>query len=269
MVEVVLEGDDESKDEVLELFYQHVPELRPNEPRTALEDNPVSQQTTELEDQQAELNFQELAQLELTAASKKILAKTKSLNKSANKIMQQQPAQALEQYSQALEMAQGLFAAHPDEFAYEVLFALQGKLWCVNELVGKQPERTQEAISLANQVLEFTQQIVEMYYSEMGALSRGSQTLAHNTLAWYALQTGVGLEAALENANSAIEDLDYHSDSATYAVVLETKTKILFALERHDEAFTCIYRINREFPEVTYFKAQAQTPEFKRWDEEN
>jgi predicted DNA-binding WGR domain protein len=30
MVEVVLEGDDQSKDEVLELFYRHVPELRPN-----------------------------------------------------------------------------------------------------------------------------------------------------------------------------------------------------------------------------------------------
>jgi predicted DNA-binding WGR domain protein/Leucine-rich repeat (LRR) protein len=212
---------------------------------------------------------EEPVQAELSAASKKILAKTKSLNKSANKIMQAQPAQALEQYSQALEMAQRLIEAHPDEFAYQVLFALQGKLWCVNELVGTQPERTQEAIALAHQVLEFTQQHFEMYYSEMGALSRGSQTLAHNTLAWYALQTGVGLEAALENADSAIEELDSRSEAATYAVVLETKTKILFALERHDEAFACIYRMNREFPDVAYFKAQAQTPAFKRWDAEN
>jgi predicted DNA-binding WGR domain protein/tetratricopeptide (TPR) repeat protein len=273
MVDVLNEGDDDAKTEILALFDQYFPKPGAKARKTAAKSTHVLQKLMDLEDQKADFDsdqeVEETVRAKLTATNKKILAKTKSLNKAANKIMQAQPAQALEQYSQALELARGLVAQHPDEFAYEALFALQGKLWCVNELVATQAERTPEAIVLANQVLEFTQENFEMFYSEMGALSRSSQTLAHNTLAWYALQTGVGLETALENANSAIEQLDYHSDAATYAVVLETKTKILFALERREEAFVCIYRMNREFPDVAYFKAQAQTPEFKRWDDEN
>ena len=210
-----------------------------------------------------------VVQAKMDTATKKLLKQIKSLNKSAHAIMQTQTAQALEQFSQALRMTEELLSVHRDQFSFDALFALQGKLWCVNELVGTQPERTQDAIALANQVLEFAQTHSEMYYSEMGALVRGSQTLAHNTLAWYALETGVGLKAALKNANAAITELDYQSDAATFSVVLETKVKILFALERHEEAFACIYRMNRAFPDLEYFKTQAQTQAFKQWDAEN
>jgi predicted DNA-binding WGR domain protein/Leucine-rich repeat (LRR) protein len=200
------------------------------------------------------------------------LKQVKGLNKQAHKFQTAQPAsitQALEQYQQVLKIAQPFLTDFAEDFVYDYLFALQGKLWCVNELAEQDPTRTAEAIALARSVLEFTQDKYDMHYSEIGQLSRAAQTLAHNSLSWYLLQSGADLNQALEHVNAAIEEIDYSSEEGTFAVVLENKVKILLALERSDEAYTVVYQMYRKFPTLAYFKQLTQTTEYQRWDAEN
>ncbi|NJK43522.1 MAG: hypothetical protein HC933_03960 [Pleurocapsa sp. SU_196_0] len=59
------------------------------------------------------------------------------------------------------------------------------------------PARVPEAIALAEHVLRVAEQQFNVYYSETGQLARAAQTLAHNSLSWYLLQSGQRLEEAL------------------------------------------------------------------------
>jgi tetratricopeptide (TPR) repeat protein len=200
------------------------------------------------------------------------LKQVKRLNKQAYEFQTAQSAnitQAVEHYEYVLEISQPFLTDFPEDFAYEYLFALQGKLWCMNELAAQDPNRTAEAIALARSVLEFTQNENNIYYSEAGQLSRAAQTLAHNSLGWYLLQSGRDLNEAFEHVNSAIEKIDYSSEEATFAVVLENKVKILLALKRNDEAYGVVYQMHRQFPALPFFKQLSQTSEYQQWDAEN
>jgi predicted DNA-binding WGR domain protein len=204
--------------------------------------------------------------------TRKALKQVKALNQNASNAQTHLPpksVEALTDFKQVLELAKPFLEDFPDDFAYEYLFALQGKLWCINELAEQDPTQIPEAIELAEFILEFTQTQFNLYYSEAGQLSRSAQTLAHNALSWYLLQAGTDLNKALEHVNTAIEELDYSSEDETHAVVLENKVKILLALERSDDAYAVVYQMHRGFPELPFFKQLTQTLEYQQWDAEN
>ncbi|NJK43521.1 MAG: leucine-rich repeat domain-containing protein [Pleurocapsa sp. SU_196_0] len=74
----------------------------------------------------------------MDARTHKILRQVKLLNKKANNAQTVQPLRidkALELYDQALVLAAPQLEDFADDFGYDHLFALQGKLWCTNELV--------------------------------------------------------------------------------------------------------------------------------------
>jgi tetratricopeptide (TPR) repeat protein len=209
---------------------------------------------------------------EMDTQTRKVLRQIKLLNKKANNAQTAQPPRidkALESYDQVLVLAAPQLERFADDFGYDHLFALQGKLWCTNELAESDPTRVPEAIALAEHVLAVTEKQFNFYYSEAGALARGAQTLAHNSLSWYLLQGGHRLEEALEHVNVAIKELDYTSEDGAYAVVLENKVRILQGLGRHDDAHAVVYQMHRQFPELPFFAQIVQTPEYKRWDAEN
>jgi Leucine-rich repeat (LRR) protein len=175
---------------------------------------------------------------------------------------------AIQHYENVLEISQPFLTDLHEGFDYEYLFALQGKLWCINEIVEQDPTRTTEAIALAQFVLGYAKNQFNACNADEIRLARATKTLAHNSLGWYLLQNG-NLSQALEHVNAAIEDLDYSSQDGTHAIVLENKVKILLALERNDDAYAVVYQVQRGFPELPFFKQLTQTLEYQQWDAEN
>ncbi len=201
--------------------------------------------------------------------TRRALIDIKKLNKQANDLQTTKPNEAFLQYQKVLDAAKEFLDDFPQDFKYEYLFALQGKLWCQNALVERDPKLIPQAIVLAEEILEYTQNQFDFYYSEEGELSRSAQTLAHNALAWYFLQSGQKLEEALKHIEEAVSELDYTSQAETYAVVLENKVKILMALEHYDQAYGIVFRMHKNFPELGFFVQITQTSQYKQWDEEN
>ena len=222
-----------------------------------------------------------------TFNERKSLKKIVQLNKTANKQQETDSNKALVMYEQVIELSLEFVEGSYDDdlyddFNYNYLFALQGKLWCLNDLVGKGKSEYQvEAENLARNLLEYTNNHQTwFYYSEEGQLHRSAELLAHNTLAWYGLKKGQDLieagevatdvlEEALEHINASIEELDYSSEEESYSVVLENKVEILLALGQSYEAYALVYQVQQRFPDLPYFKKVAQTPAYQQWNEEN
>ncbi len=218
---------------------------------------------------------------------RKSLKKAKQLNKTASKQQEVDSSKALVLYEQVIELSlefvEGSYDGDfYDDINYNYLFALQGKLWCLNDLIEKgKLEHQVEVESFARNLLEYiNDHQTWFYYSEEGQLSRSAELLAHNTLAWYGLKKGrdliekgevatAVLEEALEHINTSIEKLDYSSEEEAYSVVLENKVEILLALGQSYEAYALVYQVQRRFPNLLYFKKIAKTPAYQQWDEEN
>jgi predicted DNA-binding WGR domain protein len=204
------------------------------------------------------------------AATRADLKEVKRLNQQASDIQVAQPLEARTLYERVLERTTPHLETFPEEFTNNHLFALQGCLWCVNELAQTDPSLTQTAVFYAEAILEFTGgNGTTFYYSAESELIRAAQTLAHNALAWYTLQTGANLDAALEHINAAAEDLGYSSEEGSFAVVYENKVKILQALGRDDDAHAIVYRMRREYPDLEPFARSADTDAYRAWDEAN
>jgi tetratricopeptide (TPR) repeat protein len=188
--------------------------------------------------------------------------------------------QALALFAQALHQAQPFLADGNADFEYDHCFALQGKLWCINELIGLQADQwtPAQAIALAQEILALNARTFSMHYSELGELQRSASVLANNTLAWYLLQSGE-LAQALTHANAAIADIQYANDDAASARVLENKVRIQLAMGESDAAYATTYQLLREHPQASanaheqhiyrYFYVLQQSDEYKRWDIEN
>ena len=208
------------------------------------------------------------------AKERKQLKAIKSLNKEASGLQTQNAHQALDAYEQVISVAKPLLADFADAFSYDLLFAMQGKLWCVNELILASSEqwRADNARSLAQDILEFTGSKFNFYYSEAGELSRSAKVLAHNSLAYYGSQSAQDrsqMEQALAHADAAIAEIDYDSPVETYSAVLQNKLELLLKLDRSDEAYAVVCQMNRKHPGVDFFESLAKTPGYEKWDAQN
>ncbi len=215
----------------------------------------------------------------------KSLKKAKRLNKAASKQQEKEASEALVKYEQAIELCSEFLEdfSKDDTLRYNYIFALQGELWCLNDLVEKgKPEHQIEVESLARNLLEYTKNHEALFYSsEEGQFARTAELLAHNTLAWYGLKKGrdlieagevatAVLEEALEHINIAVEEkLEWNSKEEEYSTVLKNKVEILLALGQSYEAYALVYQVQRRFPDLPYFKKVAQTPVYQQWNEEN
>jgi len=162
----------------------------------------------------------------------------------------------------------------------DVIDRMQGRLWCLNDLVEKgQAELQVQAERLANDIIELDQSDV-FYYSSLGDVLRVAVVLARNTLAWYAYlrakqlkrqndpQATTLLQDALEHCGEALEDADYCGED-TLVVVLENKALILFLLDRPDDAHLITYQVLKqlEIDGHPYFDGIVQSEGYKKWDE--
>jgi hypothetical protein len=167
-----------------------------------------------------------------------------------------------------------MLADYAEDFSYDYLFALQGKLWCINALIDQSSKSwtARDAELQAQEILDFTAHRFNFYYSEAGALSRSATVLAHNSLAHYGLQNARdqnALAQALEHANAAISDTDYESPAEAFSTILQNKVEILLRLNRRDDAYALVYQMNRQHPGFAYFEDLAKTADYARWDAEN
>ena len=218
-----------------------------------------------------------------TKRSRDDLKQASQHNKKAQKLAQQKRyLQALECYEQALALCNNWRRKFTDDFSYDYLFALQGKLWCYNELVDQDhPEYRVNVMSLSQEVIDRADEMDTFYYSDDGALSRNATLLAHNTLAKYNLLEAMEkiatdragatelLELALNHSNTASEDFDYHAEPETIGTVLANRVDILLALERNDAAYALVYQVLQQHPSLSFFTQLAQTAEYRQWDASN
>ena len=210
-----------------------------------------------------------IAPRRMDADTRDALKEIKRLNQQANERQTSDLTAALELFKRVIEVSRPHLPSFPEDFAHDHLYALQGRLWCVNELAQEDVTLIERAIGLAEEILEFTTGDTNFHYSAEAELVRAAETLAHNALAWYALQTGKNLEKALEHIDAASDGLDYISQSDAFATVYENKVKILLALGRDDDAHGIVYQMRREYPDLEVFQTLAQTTAFERWDAEN
>ncbi len=199
-------------------------------------------------------------------------------------LLSQTAERAYQLFAQAIEKAQTDVDLNDEDFAYDYCYSLQGKLWCVNELVGhaNDPAHRQwnpsVAISLAHQILQLADGTFRMYYANEGEIQRAASVLAHNTLAWYHLQAGE-LPHALIHADAAFAEIDYAQGTETYGRVLENKVRIQLAMGDADAAFATTYQLLRAHPidetsehdqhVFQYFYALQSSAAFRQWDAEN
>lgn len=205
----------------------------------------------------------------IDSITRQMLNEIKRLNQQASDHQTSDPSAALGLFERVIETSSAHLARLPEDFAHDHLHALQGRLWCINELAQGDATMIERAIKLAKEVLEFTTSDTHFHYSAEGELVRSAETLAHNALAWYGLQNATDLPEALEHINAATESLDYASQPEVFATVFENKVKILFASGRDDDAHGITYQVHRAFPELEVFQRLVQTQAFQRWDSEH
>ena len=208
----------------------------------------------------------------------KSLRKTEELNEAASKQQEKKVSEALVNYGQAIEFCSEFLEefAKDDTLRYNYLFAVRGKLWCINRLIEDGESEDQvKTKQLAKDLINYTQNIIS------DPASRAAELLAYNTLAWHGLKHGQDLmnanqvatpvlEEALEHINIAVEEkLEWNSKEEEYSTVLKNKVEILLALGQSYEAYGVVYQVLQKFPDLPYFKKIEQTPAYQQWDEEN
>jgi len=214
---------------------------------------------------------------------KKLGKEVEKLNQRASDLQTSNSEKALPIFTNVIDLCRPYLNIDSDlqEFwEHDYVHAMQGRLWCLNDLVEKgQTELQVQAERLANDIIELDQSDV-FYYSSLGDVLRVAVVLAHNTLAWYGYlrakqlkeqndpQAATLLQDALEHCSEALEDADYCGEE-TLLVVLENKALILFLLDRPDDAHLITYQVlnQLEVDSHPYFDDIAQSEGYKIWDE--